>query len=107
MLPVPKFLAKTDISVEIGEGTDENGVLNVVDKFNVKCRFEESNSSIYTKDGAKVTLKAKAFIFDELSRFPDDVSGFCTINDIKYDIAHSSKKFNPDATINHVVLELM
>lgn len=106
-LPTPKFLANTNTIVEIGNGTDVNGELKIVDTFPLKCRFEQSNDIIYLKEGEKVSLKGKCFFFDNLERFPDKFSGFCTVNDVKYGIANSSKKFNPDGSINHVVLGLI
>lgn len=106
-LPTPKRLATKDIKVQIANGTDENGVLNIVDVFDVKCRFEQSNSVAYTKEGEKLTLKGKAFIFEKLEKFPDDASGLCTVGEIQYDIVHSSKKYDPYGSINHIVLELI
>lgn len=106
-LPVTKFLANEDANIQIANGTDENGALNIVDKVDVKVRFEQSNSVVYTKEGTKVTLKAKLFMFEKFDKIPDDASGFCTINNIKYDIVNSSKKMNPDGSVNHIVLELI
>lgn len=107
-LPVPKFLAMTSAHVQIADGTDENGALKIVKELdNIMGRFEQSNSVAYTKEGAKVTLKAKLFIFEKLNEIPDEMSGFCTVNNTKYDIVHISKKLNPDATIHHIVLELI
>ena len=106
-LYVPKFLANKDAIIKIADGTDENGALNIVNEIEVKCRFEHSNSVTYTKEGAKITLKGKVFVFDKFELFPNDVSGYCTVCETKYDIVHSSKKFNPDGSINHIVLELI
>lgn len=108
MLAVPKFLATESAAIEIAGGTDENGALKIVSTFDVKCRHQQSNSVVYTKEGTKVTLKGKAFIFEQFELFPDnDASGFCTIGGIKYDMVHSSKKRNPDGSVNHIVLELI
>lgn len=106
-LPVPKYLATASAIVQIADGTDENGALDIIDNFDVKARLEQSNSVVYTKEGTKVTLKAKLFIFEKFEKFPDDASGFCTVNDIKYDIVNTSKKRNPDNSVHHIVLELV
>jgi hypothetical protein len=106
-LPAPKFLAKIDAKVQIADGTDENGAPNIDNEFDVKCRHESSNAVIFTKDGREVPLKGKVFIFEKFESFPDDITGFCTIGTIQYDIAHASKKLNPDGSINHIVLELI
>lgn len=106
-LPVPKFLATEGAKIQIADGTDENGVLKVVNEFDVKCRFEQGNFVAYTKEGEKLTLKGKTFIFEKLDAFPDDTEGYCTIDEITYDIVHASKKRNPDGSINHIVLELI
>lgn len=106
-LYVPKFLANKNIAIEIANGTDENGSLNIVKEVNALCRFEQNSSVTYTKEGEKITLKGKAFIFEKFDEFDDEVSGFCTVNGIKYDIANSSKKYNPDGSVNHIVLELI
>lgn len=106
-LPTLKFLSNTKSSVKIADGTDENGSLNIVRQIDISARFEQSNSVVYTKEGQKVTLKGKLFIFEKLDEFPDDLSGICVVNDINYDIANSSKKRNPDGSVNHITLELM
>lgn len=106
-LPVPKFLATASAIVQIADGTDENGALKVVSEVDVKARLEQSNAVVYTKEGTKVTLKAKLFIFEKFEEIPDDASGFCTVNGIKYDIVNTSKKRNPDNSVHHIVLELI
>lgn len=106
-LPVPKFLATASANVQIADGTDENGALNIVKKVDVKARLEQSNAVVYTKEGTKVTLRAKLFIFEKFDEIPDDASGFCTVESIKYDIVKTSKKRNPDNSVHHIVLELV
>lgn len=106
-LPVPKFLSTADAIVEIADGTDENGALNIVKEVSIKARLEQSNAVVYTKEGTKITLKAKLFIFDKLEEIPDDASGFCTVENNKYDIVNTSKKRNPDNSVHHIVLELV
>lgn len=106
-LPTPKFLAKEDAKVQISEEIDENGALKVTKEFDVKSRLEQSNDVIYTKEGTKVSLRAKLFVFEKFDEFPDDAKGFCVVSNEKYDIAHTSKKRNPDSSVNHIVLELM
>lgn len=106
-LPTLSFLTKEEVKIEVSDGTDENGALDIKKSFEVKARFEQSNSVIYTKEGTKVSLRGKLFIFEKLDEFPDDMSGFCTIDETKYDIVHASKKRNPDNSVNHVVLELI
>ena len=106
-LPVPKFLATASAVVQIADGTDENGALNIVKKVDVKARLEQSNAVVYTKEGTKVTLRAKLLIFENLDEIPDNASGFCTVEGIKYDIVKTSKKRNPDNSVNHIVLELV
>lgn len=106
-LPKLNFLATASANIQIANGTDENGDLKIVGNINnIAARFEQSNSVAYTKEGTKVSLKAKLFIFERLDEFPDDLSGFCTVNDVKYDIIESSKKRNPDNSVHHVVLGL-
>ena len=106
-LPVPKFLATASADVQIADGTDENGALNIVKEIDVKARLEQSNAVVYTKEGTKVTLRAKLFIFEKLDEIPDDALGHCTVEGIKYDIVKTSKKRNPDNSVNHIVLELV
>lgn len=106
-LPVPKFLATASAHIQIADGTDENGALNIIKTVDVKARLEQSNAVVYTKEGTKVTLRAKLFIFEKFDEIPDASSGFCIIQDIKYDIVNTSKKRNPDNSIHHIVLELI
>lgn len=106
-LPVPKFLATASAVVQIADGTDENGALNIVKKVDMNARLEQSNAVVYTKEGTKVTLRAKLFIFEKFDEIPDDASGFCTVEGIKYDIVNTSKKRNPDNSVHHIVLELI
>lgn len=108
-LPVPKFLATGSAEVQIADGTDENGALNIVKKVDVKARLEQSNAVVYTKEGTKVTLRAKLFIFEKFDEIPDGTLGYCTVEGIgiKYDIVNTSKKRNPDNSVHHIVLELI
>ena len=107
-LPVPKFLATASANIQIANGTDENGALNIVSSVDdVGCRLEQSDEVVYTRDGTKVTLRAKLFIFDKFEEIPDDAHGLCTVGGNKYDIANTSKKRNPDNSVNHIVLELI
>lgn len=107
-LPVPKFLAVHEANIQLASGTDENGSLNIVSDFTVRCRFQEGNTVAYTNEGDKIHLKGKAFILEGFCNFTEDsTQGFCIVNGIKYDIKHISKKYNPDGSINHIVLELM
>ena len=106
-LPTPKFLANSNVKIQVVDGTDENGAQNITNEIDVGARLQQSNSIVYTKEGKKVSLKAKLFIFEKLDEIPDDVSGFCIVNDNKYDIANLSKKMNPDNSVNHIVLELV
>ena len=102
-----KFLAKAEVDVQISSGTDENGSLKIVDTFGCKARVEQHNKVIYLKDGQKATLLMKVFIFENLEKFPDNISGYCTAFNYKYDIANGSKKRNQDGSVNHIVLELV
>ena len=97
-LPIPKFLATASATINIADGTDT---------FDTKARLEQSNGVVYTKEGVKVSLKAKLFIFEKFDRIPDDAEGFCTVEGEKYDIVHTSKKRNPDNSVHHIVLELI
>lgn len=106
-LPIPKFLATASAELEIADGTDENGLLNIVDRVNVKARLEQSNSVVYISEGKKVTLRAKLFVFEKFERIPDDAQGFCIVDGKQYDIANTSKKRSPDNSIHHIVLELV
>lgn len=103
----PKFLATENVIIEIADGTDENGALNIVSVVETKARVESTNSIVYTKEGVKTTLKQKLFIFDRFDKIPDCASGFCTVNNIKYDVAFTAKYKNPDGTMNHVLMGLM
>jgi hypothetical protein len=106
-LPIPKFLATASANISIADGTDENGALKVIDTFSAKARLQQSNSVVYTKEGVKVSLKAKLFVFEKFDRIPDDAHGFCEVENEKYDIANVSKKRDPDNSIHHIVLELI
>lgn len=106
-LPVPKFLATTDSNIQIADGTNENGELNIVEQINVKCRFEKGNGSIYTKEGIKVPLQAKVYIFEKLDKFPEVICGKCTSSNCTYDIANAKRLINPDGSVHHIVLELI
>lgn len=106
-LPTLKSLATGSAFIQIADGTDENGALNIISEFEVPCRNEQSNSVVYTKEGMKITLRAKLIIFERFEDIPDDAHGFCTVNGVKYDIFNTSKKRNPDNSVNHIVLELI
>ena len=106
-LSVPKFLAKDDIVVKVADGYDENGSPKISETIEVKARVEKKSTTIYNKEGNKVTTKARAFIFEKLESFPDELSGFCTVGEESYDIAMLSKLKNPDGSTNHIVMELI
>lgn len=101
------FLATESIVLDVTNGTNEDGAKEVVSTIVVKARVEQGNSVVYTKEGEKITLSMKLFIFEQFEAFPDDLSGFCTVYGNKYDIFKGSKKRNPDGSINHIVVELM
>ena len=105
-LPNLKYLANTDAHIGFGS-LDENGELVISKELDIKVRKESTNSVIYTQEGAKVTLKAKLFIFEKLDEFPDDEKGTCKIDECNYDVASIQKALNPDGTIHHIVLGLM
>lgn len=109
-LPVPKFLAVTNITIELSDGLDENGSHKIVSTFDVGCRFEESHSVVYTNEGKKTTLSGKAFIFEKLDKFPNnpnDIVGRCKVRDGEYHISQAIRMLNPDGSVNHIVLGLM
>lgn len=106
-LSVPSFLAKKEIDLKLFNGTDANGENIIAVELSVGCRLELANGTTYTKEGKRVPLSGKVFIFDKLGSFPDEVSGTCKIGTVNYDIAKASVKHNPDGTVNHIVLELM
>lgn len=107
-LPVPKFLAVNQAHIKLASETDENGALKITSEFDVQCRFQEGRTVAYTKEGNKIFLKGKAFILGGFCNLTeDDILGFCTIEGVEYDILSGSKKYNPDGSINHIVLELM
>lgn len=107
-LPTLRRLASKDVHVQIGDGsTDENGAVKISEEFDVKAKVEYGSTVIHTKEGTKVTLKAKAFIFDQLDKFPSQASGSCTIDGITYEIVNANKKFCPDGSAHHIVLELL
>ena len=106
-LPTLKHLATKSAIVQIADGTDENGSPKVVKEISCDCRVEQENKTIYLKDGRQVTLMMKLFIFEKLDDFPNEISGFCTIFNYKYDIAIAKTFYNPDGSKNHIVLELI
>lgn len=106
-LPTLKGLATSHANVEISNGTDENGSVTVEKEIPCDCRVEQRNDVVALKDGRQVTVLMKVFIFDKLDEFPDNILGFCTLFNYRYDIAKGSIKRNPDGSVNHIVLELM
>lgn len=105
-LPVPKFLATKQAHIKFFDGTDENGAEEIQSEVDVSCRLQSYDGTTYTKDGQKVSLKAKVFVFEKLESFPEEVTGKCTVDCSDYNIATASRKLNPDGTVNHIVLEL-
>ena len=106
-LPTLKYLATASAIVQIADGTDENGAPQIVKEISCDCRVEQENKTIYLPDGRQATLMMKLFIFESLDNFPENISGFCTIFNYKYDIAVGRTYLNPDGTKNHIVLELV
>lgn len=106
-LPTLKHLATESIEVKIANGTDENGSPKISKTVSCKCRAEQTSEIVYLKDGRKVTLLMKLFIFDKLDEFPTEFSGFCTIFNYTYDIAAVRRLLNPDGSLNHIELRLM
>ena len=104
----PKFLAKSDLLIKIAEGYDENGSLKIAKEVMVKARHQSDCSTVYTKDGHKITLRAKVFIFENFDELYEGMTGQCIMGtDVEYDIVNASRKTNPDGTTNHYVLELV
>ena len=103
----PKFLMNTPVFITFTDGIDENGAAKLLKEVTTSARVETSNSVVYDAEGKKARLKAKAFIFEKLEQFPDEMKGTCYVGNLKYDIHLGSKKRNPDGSVNHIVLELM
>lgn len=107
LLYVPEFLAKEDVLVKISDGLDENGSPKITSENLVKARIESSNSVAYTKDGQKVRLSLKAFIFKGHENFYVGMSGECIVEGKEYKVVTTKKLENPDGSVNHYVLGLM
>lgn len=103
----PKHLAKTDISVQIFDGFDENGSPAVGKVVDTKARVESTNGVVYGTNGQKITLSQKAFIFEGFDDFTVDMSGKAIVNEKEHDIAQVKCLTNPDGSINHYVLGLV
>lgn len=99
-------VANSKAHVQLGNKFDENGELEIIKEFDVKARKESSNSTVYTREGVRVNLKKKLFIFESLAEFKGMDHGFCTIDEERFDIATIKTLLNLDGTINHIVLEL-
>ena len=104
----PKLLAKTDLLIKIADGYDENGSPKIAKELTVQARHQSDCSTIYTKDGHKITLRAKVFIFEGFEELHEGMTGQCIMGtDVEYDIVNASRKTNPDGSTNHFVLELI
>ena len=103
----PKFLANKSITVHIADGHDENGELKIVQIEEFKARVETDNSIVYTKEGRKTTLKAKAFIFENVDNLSVEMEGKCIVEGSEYIIQSVAKMLNPDGSVNHFKLGLI
>lgn len=101
-----KQLAKTPISLKITDGLDENGSPKVVQEVEAKARVESTSTVVYTKDGQKVTLSKKAFIFDNLETFQNPIEGICLVEGKEHKVVTSAFLTNPDGSLNHIKLGL-
>lgn len=107
-LPTPKFLANQLIQIEFHDDkTDVNGNNVVLSSLEVMCRYQESNETSYLKDGKKVRLVGKAFVFDKLDEFPEKIIGKATIGTDSHEVFKGERFKNPDGSVNHIVLEMV
>ena len=104
---VPKHLATMPMTLKIYDGLDENGGKNYTKEINVKAAVFNDFSTVYTSEGERKTLAAKAYIFEKLDEFEENMSAICLIKEEEYLVISSSMRLDISGNRNHFELGLM
>lgn len=101
--------ATTPIHVVIyGEGLTEDGAPVVVAEGDFSCNWQDSATTIYTKEQKKVRISGKTFIVGDIAPNVADISGgYVEINGVQRRIAKGIKARNPDGTVNYTELDVI
>ena len=104
---VPKAVCTTPIVVEIQqEGSNRGEPLEPI-KVETMCNYQDSAKTVWTADKKQIQLTGKAYIPGDICpQVPVISGGYITVNGAKRKLYRGTKARNPDATVNHTVLEV-
>ena len=104
---VPKHLATMPILLKVYDGLDENGGKHFTKEIETKAAVFNDFSTVYTNEGEKRQLVAKAYIFEKLDELESNMQAVCKIQGKEYLVHHTSKKYDMNNKPNHFEMELM
>ena len=104
---VPKHLATYKILVKKYDGLNENGAKNFTEEVTVKAAMFNDFSPVYTSEGERKRLSAKAYIFEDLEKLDKEMTAICVIDGKEYLVNHVSEKRDMYGHLNHFELGLI
>ena len=106
---VPSHLADTKMKIKLYHGLDENGSKVFGDIIEVKAAVFNDSSVVYTNEGEKKNLVAKAYIFESFDKLSVDMQGVCYIDgsDKEFLLFNVVRVMDFNGETNHFKLGLM
>lgn len=102
------FVTKPIHVVIYGEGLTEDGAPIIAAEGDFSCNWQDSATTIYTKEQKKVRISGKTFIVGDIAPNVADISGgYVEINGVQRRIAKGIKARNPDGTVNYTELDVI
>ena len=102
------FATKPIHVVIYGEGLTEDGAPIIAAEGDFSCNWQDSASTVLTKQQKKVRIAGKAYIVGDIAPNVADISGgYVEVNGGRYQIAKGVKARNPDGTVNFTELDVM
>ena len=107
-LPFPRFLAKTNITVTLTGGLDEDGAPAETTVYAGKCIYNEKSRQVLNAERQLVLLSAKAVIEGDIAPGVD-IQGYVRVagQETKRRIFQALRPRNPGGSVFSTELDLM
>jgi hypothetical protein len=106
---VPDSVCNTPITINLTDGTDEDGAPKVVATWSGNCNYSEKQKQVLDAQHCLITLEATALFPGDIFPGREKLQGEAIIGDgtITWTIYRGSRARNPDGSVNFTQLELM
>lgn len=106
---VPDTACNTPITVNLTDGTDEDGAPKTAATWSGNCNYSEKQKQVLDAEHRLITLEATALFNGDIFPGREKLEGEVTVNggDLTWTIYRASRARNPDGTVNFTQLVLM